>query len=220
MYDPPAGYDDFLGDAELVPARGDHRPREVETVGEVLLRRPLPSAAAALAMAGNPKLSMVDRSAYLSLFVESHLDEGEHERLLSSMISGELPDDTFERISRSLATWGTARPYAAVITLSVITAHHWRAMRLRFYQAGITDPLGLPTMHALLDMSESVILESMVSTDQKKDERDRKNFIDKLYAPEPTTAALNGESYVATPAGFEDEDVEAAFDAFTSSAAR
>lgn len=113
---------------------------------------------------------------------------------------------------------GHRPPYAAVITLSVLTAHHWRTMRLKLILAGIPNPMALPSMHVLLDTTESSILEAMHGDNPKDGESKRAMFIDRLYAPTPEALALNGEDYVAQPDGFEPDEVEAAFDAFAKAA--
>lgn len=113
---------------------------------------------------------------------------------------------------------GNRAPYAAVITLSVLTAFHWRTMRLKLTLAGVSDPMNLPSMHVLLDNTESAILEAMLGDNPKDGENKRAMFIDRLYAPTPEALALNGEDYMPQPEGFEPDDVEAAFDAFAQAA--
>lgn len=110
MYEPPPGFDDMLGDAELVPMEGPFRTLEVPGVGSVLARRPMPRSTAALAMSANAKIDATARQDYLTLFVRNHLADGEYERLMVAMINGEAPPDTLGRVARSISTWGTARP--------------------------------------------------------------------------------------------------------------
>jgi hypothetical protein len=95
-----------------------------------------------------------------------------------------------------------------------MTAHYWRAIRLKFALAGINDPMRFSSMHVLLDVTESVILESMTSGDPKKDTNRRTQFLDKLYAPSKEEMKLNGDTYKPVPSGFEPEHVESSFDAF------
>ncbi len=111
---------------------------------------------------------------------------------------------------------GHRPPYIAVITLAVMTAHHWRTIRTKLLLAGIADPMGLRSMHMLLDTTESTIMESMSSSREKDAEFKRDQFVDRLYSPANDVSNLNGEGYVAAPAGFEPENVEAAFDAFAA----
>lgn len=93
-----------------------------------------------------------------------------------------------------------------------MTAHHWRALRLKLILAGVTDPMRLPSMHLLLDNTEAAVLESMAG--DKDSEARRSMFLNKLYAPTPEVRNINGDTYVAQPAGFEPDQVEADFDAF------
>lgn len=94
-----------------------------------------------------------------------------------------------------------------------MTAYHWRTIRLRMARAGIHDPMALPTMHILLDETETTVLESMIGTNQNDTEAKRTMFIDKLYAPVMHTH-LNGERYTPQPEGFDEDSMEASFDAF------
>lgn len=110
MFDPPPGYDDMLGDAETAPFSSRFDPLEIEEVGTVMARRPLPNAVPCLAMAANAQIDVSPRMDYVVLFVRNHLGEGELERIYFEMITGKAPADSIERIARAVATWGTARP--------------------------------------------------------------------------------------------------------------
>ncbi|SLE68114.1 Uncharacterised protein [Mycobacteroides abscessus subsp. massiliense] len=110
MYDPPDSFDDMLGDADLVPQTGPFVPLEIPGVGVVRARRPMPNAVPVLAMSVNAKIDVVDKQGYLTLFLQNHLESGEHERILVTMMGGELPADSMGRVARAIATWGTARP--------------------------------------------------------------------------------------------------------------
>lgn len=98
-----------------------------------------------------------------------------------------------------------------------MTAQHWRTIRLKLIQSGVGDAMTLPNMHLLLDLSESMIIESMVSDDPKADERQRQGFIDMLYRPEVSEKVVAGKPKGWVPPPFdpdaEDDDNEAAFDA-------
>jgi hypothetical protein len=100
----------MLGDAEDAPGAEHYHDLDVPEVGVVKARKPMPNAVPALAMAANSKLSNQARTDYLVLFVRNHLAEGELERVYHDMILGTKPHDSIERISREIATWGTARP--------------------------------------------------------------------------------------------------------------
>nr|WP_079869572.1 hypothetical protein [Mycobacteroides abscessus] len=61
----------------------------------------------------------------------------------------------------------------------------------------------MPSMHQILDITEKLVIESFVSSDHKKDQRDREQFIDSLYRPNlEEIKSTAGE--LAAPAGFED----------------
>lgn len=213
MFDPPPGYVDLLGDAAHAPSLGEPTVLDVPGVGTVLASRARPASIAELAMAANPDLEMRHRQEHLARFVGDHLAAGEYERLTVEMIDGDLPDDTFFRVGRAIATHGTARPYVAVISLAVQTAHHWREMRRRIQAAGIVDPMMLPSMHAVLDATEHALIESMAGEGAQAK---RTRFYDSLYAPAPDGTELNGPEYAPAPPGFSPEEVEATFDAFAA----
>jgi hypothetical protein len=110
MYDPPPGYSDMEGDADTALYSERFDDLEVEGVGVVSARRPMPNAVPALAAAANAQLEAQIRMDYVVLFVRNHLAEGELERIYHNMITGDTPADSIERIARAVATWGTARP--------------------------------------------------------------------------------------------------------------
>jgi hypothetical protein len=104
---------------------------------------------------------------------------------------------------------GHRAPYVAVITLAVMAAHHYRTLRTKLLLAGISDPMGLRTMHMLLDTIESMVLESMSMSGDRDAEFKRAQFIDSLYSP--VVAGGSG-----APAGFSPDEVDSAFDAFAA----
>lgn len=111
MWDPPDGYDDCLHDArETTNVSTKYHAIDVPDVGEVLALAPKPNACAALAMAANSKVDDVTKVDYLVLFALNHLAPGEEARLLVGMMGGEFPANTYQRVARSISTWGTARP--------------------------------------------------------------------------------------------------------------
>ncbi|AKU45240.1 hypothetical protein SEA_TRES_41 [Mycobacterium phage Tres] len=113
---------------------------------------------------------------------------------------------------------GHGAPYTAVISLSVMAAHHWRTIRTRLLNNGIGNLMQLTSMHALLDAVEAIVLEAIVADavkpEQAKHKRDQ--FLDALYAPTtPEAKKLNGDGYKPPPSEFAvPEQVEADFDAF------
>lgn len=204
MFDPPHGYADLEGDAALGPGSA---VLEVPEVGPVQAYRPRPASLPALVAAATaPSSQQLDLTLQ---FVQNHLAEGELERITVAMMAGTAPANSIERIARAVTTWGTARPYVAVVTLAVVTAHHWRTLRLRLVKDGISDPMSLPHMHLLLDATEAAVLESM-----PPDSMERTLFLDRLYSPLVDPEASNS----GPPAGFSEEDMEASFDAFAAAA--
>lgn len=71
--------------------------------------------------------------------------------------------------------------------------------------------MDLTSMHALLDVTESTILESFQSRDADEDKRRREAFLDSLYRPTTAAQGINGDGYQPIPAGFDDGG-EDAFD--------
>lgn len=117
MFSPPTGYVDCETDAEIdQERRGEvgtkYHEIDVPGVGLIHARRPLPNAIPALANAANAKITASSRLDYLVIFIQNHLSPGESGELLSRMLDPdtELPTDTMLRVSRAIATAGTARP--------------------------------------------------------------------------------------------------------------
>ncbi|AER47685.1 DUF7240 domain-containing protein [Mycolicibacterium goodii] len=224
MWEPPPGFEDMLGDAALVPPIVNYVPLEVPDVGTVHARRPGPAAVPLLAMSVNPQLHedddqlLIEQQKYATRFVREHLRPGEHERVLASMVEGDAtPGTPIGHIARALATWGTARPYIAVMTLSLVAATHWRPLRTRLRSAGIADPMrDLPSMHDVLDEAEKLWLESLHTGDAGKDKHETEKLFDQLYAPDSAAAKrVNAKGYKGSvrPAGFSKKEVAADFKA-------
>jgi hypothetical protein len=114
MYDPPPGFDDCESDADDHPTPEGTRYHEidVEGVGLIHARKPLPNAIPALAGAANAKIKPQRRIDHLDIFVQNHLVPGEFEALLARMMDPDehMPADAMLRVSRAIATAGTARP--------------------------------------------------------------------------------------------------------------
>lgn len=119
---------------------------------------------------------------------------------------------------------GHGAPYTAVISLSVMAAHHWRTVRTRLLNNGIGNLMELTSLHSMLDAVEAIILEAVVSDAKTQKEADRKRarFLDALYAPDTAEAKkLNGAGYKPMPSEFAvPKQVEADFDAFARAVAR
>lgn len=66
------------------------------------------------------------------------------------------------------------------MTLAQVTARSWRQIRARLAMAGVPDPLRqLPSMHALLDVTEMLLMEGC------KDQAERDKLRNQLYRPGP-----------------------------------
>jgi hypothetical protein len=226
VYDPPAGFIDLLADAEDYPITGETQDLDVPRVGVVKARKPMPRAAAALAMTAYDRLPAEKQLEHFTRFVTDHIGHDEYERLLGGMLAGELPSDAIQRTARAVATWGTARPYTAVVTLSLHTGYNWRTIRHKLVTAGIAEPMALGSLHKVLDVAETIVVEGLYRSAEKpagppsKGELKVQRFFDLIYAPEkPDAVEMNGEEYRPIPVGFEDPAaVEASFDAFLSAA--
>jgi hypothetical protein len=214
VFDPPPGFDDLLADAETCGARGELSTLHIEDFGDIQARRPTPRSAAALAMSVNRKALPETRGSYQQLFVADHLADTRFVELLVDMLEGRAPDDALFLLCRGIATWGTSRPYTAVITLAAITAHHWRTVRNHLITHGVSDPMGLPSLHALLDVTESMVIDSIQEAKPEATKRKRQEFYDRLYAPEKLPTRTAKPLPTARPDGFDDEEVEASFDSF------
>lgn len=215
MWEPPKGFEDMLGDAELIsPYTGPFVTLTVADVGPVLARRPRPDAVPHLAMSVNPDAEPEVQQHYATLFVRNHIDPADHERILAAMVDDSLPDTTIGQLARALATWGTARPYVAVMTLAYMAATHWRTLRTRMRGDGIANPMALlASMHDIVDEAEKLWLESTHTGDDAKDKHEQSKVFDQLYAPDSTDAKqVNAKGYKgARPAGFEPGEVAADF---------
>jgi hypothetical protein len=105
-----------------------------------------------------------------------------------------------------------------------MAAHNWRTIRQRYADKGIADPMSLPSMHHVLDTAENLALESATAGAKTKMEAERgvSSVYTRLYRPDLTEeiSAINGsdEELLRPPPGFEDDEVEASFDAFVASA--
>lgn len=217
FYAPPSGYDDLTADAARTPITAAAAELLVPGVGAMIARPPAPRSAAALAAACRPRCDQPTRTAAMQTFVGDHLQSPTLDDLFAAMITDKLPDDALGRVARAVATWGTSRPYLAVSTLAAITAQHWRIIRAHLIVHGVTDPMLLTSLHALLDVTEQLVLESIQESTAAATKREREHFLDQLYAPDLTPAAINGPGYTPEPAGFSDAEQEESFDVFARS---
>lgn len=206
----------MLADAEESIYSSAWVKHDVPQIGTITARRPLPDGAALLAMAANPKEGHSKQVEHMLRFVSHHVSPEDIEQVYFRMMMDELPADSVERLARSVATWGTARPYTAVVSLAVMCAYHWRTIRQKLLMAGVLDPMNLPSMHALLDVAEAMAVDAASNDD---DPRTAVNGVyRRLYSVTPDLVALNGEDYRPAPPGFDPDEVEDAFDAFARAA--
>ena len=85
-------------------------------------------------------------------------------------------------------------------------------------RAGIGDPMNLPSMHALLDLTESAMIESM-SSDPENGSQKVSEFIDQLYAP-PVDPEKAKAGYKAPPSWWTEGNSDDEFDAAMLAAPR
>jgi hypothetical protein len=190
MYSETTGFGDMLADAESVPVEGGLFPLEVPTLGIVMARRPTPKSAAILAMAVNSRLDRVAQTEYFVLFVQEHMGEDGFADLLTRMMTDDVLEESVQLVARAIATWGTDRPYGAVVNLAAATASNWRTIRSHLIDNGIEDPIKLRSMHLLLDIAQNLTVDTLLHSGTGKDaikagERKAKEYISKLYRPDP-----------------------------------
>lgn len=116
VFDPPPGFADLDSDAEDVAMTSKFQPLQVEGVGVVLARKPMPKSIPNLSAAANAKISDRARAGHHNFFLRNHLADGELDRLLDGMMTGEFPADCMHQVSRAITTWGTARPTSPSLT--------------------------------------------------------------------------------------------------------
>lgn len=106
----PPGYDDMFGDAVRAGFDGPYHDLQVDGVGVIQSRNPIPGSAAVLAKAVRSKANDQEKLAYFTLFVRNHIGAEQHAHLLEKMMLGKAPADTMTRIVEAITTGGTARP--------------------------------------------------------------------------------------------------------------
>lgn len=192
VFEPPPGFTDLSGDAADAPPLGDPVPLDIPTVGTCLARKPRPRSLAALSQAYNEKATDQERARWLNQFLADHTDQLDYERLIAAMAADELPGDTIDRLLRGIVTWGTERPFRAVLSLAVTAGASWRIIRVQIP----TDPMLMPNMHRVLDEVERIVIESQATGDPDKDNDAREAYMRRLYAPEhrpPKGAVRTGQ---------------------------
>ena len=208
MYDPPKGYADLCGDAEVAPWPCGEL-WDVEVAGHRFeVYRPAPRVLADLAMVTSPDADAGTQQRHLHKVVEDHLADGTDggRELLRGMVEGVYPDTVFGDLAEAIVTIGTARPFQAVLSLAGVAGFHWRAVRHKLLTSGIADPMALPGPHPILDVAEGLVVEGMSSHDDGQDRITR--FYDALYRParRPTDKPA-GDGWKPPPSGFSAEDI-------------
>lgn len=206
MFRPPPGYPDLCADA-TGRMRDDFLPLTVDEVGTLQVRRTCPASLAELSLVVSPLQDSQDHLQNLIHFLVHHLGDGELDRLFFDMMMDAVPTDTVQRVFQAVVTHDTARPYHAVMSLAATTGYHWRTLRHKLLLAGVTDPMGLPSMHILLDHTEAVVVESLANGENAQQELNA--FYRRLYGP------VDADDI---PAGFSPDEVEDSFDAFARAA--
>lgn len=113
MIELPPGYVDMEADAELSDRLPHpYRAVEVDGVGPVQFRPPLPAAVPALASAVRADVKDATRRAAMTRFLLTHLAPGEWDRIAARMLDpdDDIADDAEQRVVHAIAGWGTARP--------------------------------------------------------------------------------------------------------------
>lgn len=98
----------------------------------------------------------------------------------------------------------SARPFFTDVNLAATAVAQWPQVRGRLVMSGVADPLRqLPTIYALLDAVEAMILDGMGK------EEEREAYFRRMYTP-PVGSMAKGR----TPKGFSAEEEMAAFEAW------
>jgi len=102
-----------------------------------------------------------------------------------------------------------------------MTAFNWRTLRPHLLNAGVSDPMALPSMHSLLDVMEQIIVESRVNSakDSSEAKRNVAEFYDSLYKPDRTLPEVAAAIPAAQPAPFTEEESAASAAQFAAFAA-
>lgn len=118
------------------------------------------------------------------------------------------PDDLFDtaqlaQLIEEVQAAHSARPFFTDVNLAATAVAQWPQVRGRLVMAGVADPLRqLPTVYALLDATEAMILDGMGK------EEEREAYWRRMYTP----PAGSLSSQKRTPRGFSREEELAAFE--------
>lgn len=179
--------------------------REVEHGGRVWrYRLPRPHAAFWLGTLGR-NVAADERIDALVQYLEHVLHPADFDALMELAFDARHPFDLDEvgGLLAAVTEGGSARPYHVDTSLAGAAVENWTAIRGRLVTGGVPDPLRqLPTMYALLDAVEAMVLES------HQDERERDRYWRRMYAPPPGTRETG-----RLPRGWDRDSELAGFDA-------
>lgn len=166
-------------------------------------RLPDPGTAWFVAACADAKLSASDRAAAMLRFCEYVLTPTDFEYLCDVAYDhdADITTEVLLDLMEKILEFGSARPPWVDSSLAMVAYRQWPTVRGRLVTSGIADPLRqLPTLYALLDAVEALVLDSM----EKQEDRDR--YFTRTYAP-PHGWAQRGDR---VPKGFEpDSELEA-----------
>lgn len=78
-------------------------------------------------------------------------------------------DETMLDMVKEILELWSARPWRTTVMLAATTVNQWHTIRGRLIQKGIPDPLRqIPTMNALLDAVEAMLMEAAASQGEKE----------------------------------------------------
>lgn len=177
--------------------------QEVVTFGSRMqFRPPRPVCAMYLAALTDKKSDAGARIGGLMGFLEDTLSPDAFQHLMDRAYDHDDPynsDDMVDMVNDIIAA-GSARPYWVDTSLCGVAVRQWPMVRGRLVMNGIADPLrDLPTLYALLDVVEQMLLEGMPK------DADRQLYFTRAYSP-PSGFSTTGK----VPPGFSaEEEMEA-----------
>ena len=179
--------------------------RELEYAGEAWeYRVPKPLAAMFLGAASRKSAKAGRKIDAIMGYLEHVLSSKSVDRMMERAQDHEDEFDTehMAELVKLISQEGSARPYWVDSALSGVAVRQWPTIRGHLVAYGIADPLRqLPTLYALLDAVERMMLESM------EKEADREMYFIRTYAP-PSGTSMTASTL---PKGWSREDELEAF---------
>lgn len=153
---------------------------------------PGPTAARHLAALG--KTRKMDAVAPMLALLDTIIGADQMHALEDGVHDGTFPPSAFPDLLGEAVQHLSGRPLQAAMALSSAAVSQWSIIRGRLVRDGIADPMrDLPTLWALLDAVEWMILES------KKDEKDTAEYWRSLY---PAQRQFSDEDEAASAEAF------------------